>query len=86
VFRVAGLTGVLLDDKPEPVELEPGTDSVGLLPASDASEGFLFQENISVPGIFHPLLQPVWVPATTATTSTSRDQFAIVLRMANNSL
>ena len=78
VFRWAGLTG--------PLGLPDGIARLGLLPARVDSLGFLDQENMSEPGIFHPLLHPVCVPATTTTTTASRVQLAILIRMAINSL
>lgn len=78
VFLEAGLIG--------PDWLLDGIDRLGLLPAKVDSLGFRDQENMSEPGIFHPLLQPVCVPVTTTTTTASRVQFASFIRMANNSL
>jgi len=75
--RKAGLIGPAF-------ELE-GIDKLGLLPAKVDSLGFRDQANMSEPGIFHPLLQPVCVPATTTTTTASRVQLASFVRMANNS-
>jgi len=65
--------------------MEPGVETVGPLPTRVDSEGFLPQENMSEPGIFQPLLQPVW-PASTAKTIHVNTQFRVRLRMANNPL
>ena len=73
VFLNAGLTGE--------VGLLDGIDRLGLVPAKVASEGFLDHGNISVPGIFHPLLHPVCVPAIATTTTANRVQFASLVRM-----
>jgi hypothetical protein len=74
-----------LEAKPEPVEL-PETERLGLLPARLDSVGFFDQENISLPGIFQPLLQPVCVPATAAITSANLVHFVIYFRIACISL
>lgn len=58
----------------------------GPVPARVLSEGLRVHENISEPGIFQPLLQPVWVPAMTAKTIPVRIQFGKRLRMAINPL
>jgi hypothetical protein len=63
-----------------------GIDKLGLLPASVDSLGFLDHEKRSEPGIFHPLLQPVWVPATATTTRAILVQLASFMLMAINSL
>jgi hypothetical protein len=91
-FLSAGLNGEPLDAKPEPLEASPEpvelpeTVRLGLLPARLDSVGFLDQENISLPGIFQPLLQPVCVPATAAITSANLVHFVICVRIACNSL
>lgn len=92
VFFRAGLIGdplvarpELLEASPDPVEL-PETDKLGLLPARLDSVGFFDQENMSLPGIFQPLLQPVCVPATAAITSANLVHFVIYVRIACNSL
>jgi len=73
LFLRAGPTG---DDD----EFE-GIDKLGLLPANVDSDGFLDQGNMSDPGIFQPLLQPVCVPAATMTTTAIRVQLASLVRM-----
>jgi hypothetical protein len=62
-----------------------GIARLGLLPAKVDSDGLRDQENMSAPGIFQPLLQPVCVPATTTTTTAIRVQLASFIRMAINS-
>jgi len=39
--------------------IEPGVETDGPLPTRVDSDGFRPQENMSDPGIFQPLLQPV---------------------------
>lgn len=91
-FFSAGLTGEPLVARPEPLDASPAsvelpeTDRLGLLPARLDSVGFLDQENMSLPGIFQPLLQPVCVPATAAITSANLVHFAMCVRIACNSL
>lgn len=63
------------------VGLFDGIDRLGLLPANVDSEGFLDHGNMSVPGIFQPLLHPVCVPKTVTTTTAIRVQFASLVRM-----
>jgi hypothetical protein len=92
VFLSAGLIGEPLVARPEPLEAKPDpvelpeTDRLGLLPARLDSVGFFDQENISLPGIFQPLLQPVCVPATAAITSANLVHFVIFVRIACISL
>ena len=73
---VEGLVGVPAD----------GMAIEGPVPARVLSDGLRVHENISDPGIFQPLLQPVWVPAMTAKTIPKRIQFGKRLRMAINPL
>ncbi len=54
--------------------MEPGVETEGPLPTRVDSDGFRPHENISDPGIFQPLLQPVW-PATRAKTNPVNTQF-----------
>lgn len=86
VLRRAGLAGAPEAATPDPIEAPDGELMLGLLPASVDSEGFLLQENMLAPGIFHPLLQPTWVPLMTSTTRASLFQCAILVRIANNPL
>ena len=73
--------GVFLKDGPiGDVELF-GIDMLGLLPAKVDSEGFLDHGNMSEPGIFHPVLQPVCDPAIATTTKVNRVHFARLVRM-----
>jgi hypothetical protein len=76
VLFVEGLVGAPFD----------GIAIEGPVPASVLSDGLRVQENMSDPGIFQPLLQPVWVPAMTAKTIPKRIQFGKRLRMAINPL
>jgi len=62
VFFVDGLVGVPFD----------GIAIEGPVPARVLSEGLRVHENMSDPGIFQPLLHPVWVPAMTAKTIPKR--------------
>lgn len=86
VLRSAGLVGAPEAANPDPIEAADGELMLGLLPANVDSDGFLLHENMLAPGIFHPLLQPTWVPPTTSTTRASLFQFAIFVRIANNPL
>jgi hypothetical protein len=52
-----------------PAAAEPGLETEGPLPTKVDSEGLRPQENISALGIFQPLLQPVWLPASMAKTN-----------------
>ena len=63
------------------VGLLDGIDKLGLLPAKVDSEGFLDHGNMSVPGIFQPLLHPLCVPNTATTTTAIRVQFPSLVRM-----
>ena len=73
--------GVFLEAGPKADDELVGIDKLGLLPAKVDSDGFLDQGNISVPGIFHPLLHPLCVPAIATTTTAIRVQFASLVRM-----
>jgi hypothetical protein len=98
VFREAGLTGPLGAALPDIAPLEPeeswtsvvalelgklelGKFVGGLVPRSLSCEGFLDQGNISDPGIFQAL-QPVCVPASTASNRPERTQIGKRLCMA----
>jgi hypothetical protein len=65
--------------------VEPGVEIDGPFPTSVDSDGLRPQENMSDPGIFQPLLQPV-CPASKARTNPVKTQFRVRLRMANNPL
>jgi hypothetical protein len=73
--------GVFLNEGPMGEVLLFGIDMLGLLPANVVSEGFFDHGNISAPGIFQPVLQPVCVPARATTTRLIRVQFASFVRM-----
>lgn len=94
VERSAGLIGLPdgavgggLDDFAVALAVvDPGVEIEGPFPTKVDSEGFRPQENMSVPGIFQPLLQPVWLVASIAKTIPVYTQFRVRLRMANNPL
>ena len=68
VFRVAGL--VAADDLEFSGIAIDGDDPVKVL-----SDGLRFQENMSLLGIFQPLLQPTCEPAMTVRINPKRTQF-----------
>jgi hypothetical protein len=68
VFRVAGL--VAADDLEFSGSAIDGDDPVKVL-----SDGLRFHENMSLLGIFQPLLQPTCEPAMTVRINPKRTQF-----------
>lgn len=69
----------------EPGEVLPGTVMLGVLPAKVASEGFLDQGSMPLPGIFQPLLQPTCVVQITQAINEYFVQCAMVVRITNQS-
>lgn len=68
VFRVAGLVAA------DVLEFS-GIEIDGLEPVRVLSDGLRFHENMSLPGIFQPLLQPTCEPAMTVRINPKRTQF-----------
>ena len=60
-------------------------DRLGELPAKVDSEGFLDHGSMLLPGIFHPLLQPICVVQITQAINENLVQCAILVRITNQS-